>query len=57
MKFVACQLVRRDYERSHVLVAMGLDGEQIDGTVRLSWAHCSEKVDWRLVAKRVAELS
>lgn len=37
------------YERSHVLVAMGLDPDRIDSALRFSWCHLTPAVDWEIV--------
>jgi cysteine desulfurase len=34
------------YQRSHVLTAMALPQDQVDGTIRLSWSHETEDVPW-----------
>ena len=34
---------------SHVLSAMGIGGERLNGAVRLSWSHMTERVDWAAV--------
>ena len=44
------------YEPSHVLTAMGLPREQIDGAIRISWSHTTEPVDWGKVRERIASL-
>lgn len=44
------------YEPSHVLVAMGLSPDVIDGTVRLSWSHQTDAVPWEDLAARLADL-
>ncbi len=44
------------YEPSHVLVAMGLDEDEIAGTVRMSWSHATGPVDWAAIAARLLDL-
>lgn len=44
------------YEPSHVLLAMGLERERIEGALRFSWSHDSEEPDWGAVADRIASL-
>lgn len=44
------------YEPSHVLVAMGLSAERVDGALRFSWWHDSVEPDWGLVAERIKGL-
>lgn len=41
------------YEPSHVLTAMGLDTERVQGAIRLSWSHMSEEPDWNAVNGRL----
>ena len=43
------------YEPSHVLRAMGLSNEQLDGAMRFSWCHLTPEVDWRAVRALLAE--
>jgi cysteine desulfurase len=43
------------YEPSHVLTAMGLDGERAIGALRISWSHESVDVDWQAVVERLAD--
>jgi cysteine desulfurase len=45
------------YTPSHVLSAMGLAPELVEGAVRLSWSHLGEEPPWLDLASRVAELS
>ena len=44
------------YQPSHVLKAMQLKDDVIQGTLRLSWCHLSESVDWQLVASKIRKL-
>lgn len=44
------------YDPSHVLVAMGLPGDRIDGALRFSWCHMTEEPDWTEIAARVEGL-
>lgn len=44
------------YEPSHVLNAMGLPRERVDGALRFSWCHISEEPDWDEVAQRIRSL-
>lgn len=44
------------YEPSHVLAAMGLTAEQINGAVRLSWCHRTPPVDWATAVDTVRRL-
>jgi cysteine desulfurase len=44
------------YEPSHVLTAMGLDRDRVDGALRFSWSHDSEEPDWQEVARRIRVL-
>lgn len=44
------------YEPSHVLAAMGLSPDRIDGALRFSWWHGSEEPDWGEVAQRIDSL-
>ncbi|WP_034274441.1 cysteine desulfurase DndA [Haloechinothrix halophila] len=41
------------YEPSHVLKAMQLPDEQIQGALRLSWSHLTPPVDWDEVRSRI----
>ncbi|OHB26291.1 MAG: cysteine desulfurase DndA [Phenylobacterium sp. RIFCSPHIGHO2_01_FULL_69_31] len=45
------------YAPSHVLTAMGLPADIIEGAVRLSWSHLGDAPPWRELAARVADLS
>lgn len=44
------------YAPSHVLTAMGLPQEAIDGAVRMSWCHMTPQVDWHKVARCIQSL-
>lgn len=44
------------YDPSHVLVAMGLDDDNIRGALRLSWDHQTPPVDWAKAVDRVKGL-
>jgi cysteine desulfurase len=43
------------YEPSHVLSAMGLTNEQLDGAMRFSWCHLTPDVDWSTVRSILAD--
>jgi len=44
------------YKPSHVLKAMQLEDAVIQGTLRLSWCHLTESVDWQLIANKIINL-
>lgn len=44
------------YEPSHVLTAMRLERERVDGALRISWSHMTPDVDWGAVVDRLAAL-
>ncbi len=44
------------FERSHVLEAMGLSGERLDGALRISWCHLTEEPDWPEFVRRLQNL-
>lgn len=50
----ACTSAR--YEPSHVLSAMGLDEEEVAGTVRLSWSHLTPSVPWTQIVATLDDL-
>jgi cysteine desulfurase len=41
---------------SHVLTAMGLPRDQVDGAVRLSWCHLTPDPDWNEVVSAIRKL-
>jgi cysteine desulfurase len=45
------------YTPSHVLEAMGMTEDEINGAVRLSWCHLTPEVDWEGVAERIRGMS
>lgn len=45
-----------EYAPSHVLSAMGLDDDIVQGTVRLSWSHLTPDVDWEAFVERIDDL-
>jgi cysteine desulfurase len=44
------------FERSHVLQAMGLDGDRLDGALRFSWCHLTPDPDWDELVGRLQGL-
>jgi cysteine desulfurase len=44
------------YTASHVLKAMGLDDDQANACVRISWCHLTPAVDWEAIAHRISTL-
>ena len=44
------------YQPSHVLKAMGLDDEEIQGALRISWCHMTEEVNWEDVVVAIRRL-
>lgn len=46
----------QSYSPSHVLLAMGLPEDAIEGALRLSWCHMTEDMDWNTVAERMSQL-
>ncbi len=46
----------QSYTPSHVLTAMGLPEEAVEGALRVSWCHMTGEVDWDAVAERIREL-
>lgn len=45
------------YSRSHVLQAMGMDEEVVDGAVRLSWSHMTGSVPWAELASLIGDIA
>lgn len=50
----ACTSAR--YEPSHVMLAMGLDPDEVAGTVRLSWCHDTGPIPWSEIVARMDDL-
>jgi cysteine desulfurase len=44
------------YTSSHVLKAMGLSDDEIQGALRLSWCHLTEAVDWGNIVNRLNQI-
>lgn len=44
------------YEPSHVLEAMGVEEDLLNGTVRISWSHATKDVPWRQFVERLDDL-
>lgn len=44
------------YTLSHVLTSMGLSKERTKGSIRISWCHFTESVDWSVVADKIQAL-
>jgi len=44
------------YTSSHVLKAMGLSADDIQGALRFSWSHMTEPVDWVTVVDRLNQI-
>ena len=47
----------QSYTPSHVLKAMGLPREQIQGALRISWSHLTEGVDWAALTTKIGALT
>jgi len=45
-----------NYSPSHVLTAMGLDDDTVQGTVRMSWSHMTASIPWRAFAERLDDI-
>jgi cysteine desulfurase len=44
------------YNFSHVLTSMGLSKERIKGSIRISWCHLTQSVDWLAIAEKIKML-
>lgn len=44
------------YAPSHVLMAMGLEGDRIDGACRFSWCHMTDEPNWEHLTQRIMQL-
>lgn len=45
------------YEPSHVLQAMGLSPEEVNGALRFSWCHLTPEPEWSSITQRLRQLS
>ncbi|ORL10309.1 cysteine desulfurase DndA [Prescottella equi] len=46
----------QSYDPSHVLVAMNLSDDQIQGALRFSWSHMTPEPDWPQVVERLRQI-
>ena len=46
----------QSYEPSHVLTAMGVSDDVLNGAVRLSWCHLTPHVNWQGISGRISKL-
>jgi len=46
-----------NYALSHVLKAMDLNDDEIEGALRLSWCHLTEDIDWRKITSTLNKLT
>lgn len=46
----------QSYTPSHVLQAMELSDDEINGALRLSWCHLTDDIDWSQIASRIGSL-
>jgi len=44
------------YTPSHVLKAMGMNDNEANACIRISWSHLTPAVDWEAVAARLRSL-
>jgi cysteine desulfurase len=44
------------YSSSHVLMAMGMNENEANECVRISWCHLTPDIDWYGISKRIAEI-
>lgn len=44
------------YAPSHVLKAMGMDNDEANACVRMSWCHLTPDVDWNVLVSRISPL-
>ncbi len=45
-----------EYALSHVLSAMGLEEERIEGAIRISWCHLTDQIAWDEIASKLDQL-
>lgn len=44
------------YTPSHVLKAMGMDDDQANACIRISWCHMTPDLDWSAIAERILKM-
>lgn len=44
------------YEPSHVLKAMGMNDDEANACIRMSWCHLTPEVDWESIAARIRRM-
>ncbi len=47
----------QSYEPSHVLKAMNLSDEVIEGALRISWCHLTDQIDWKEIVSIIQRLN